>query len=101
MATIIPLLAVPNQAVSALLDSQNCQINVYQKAFGLYMDLLVDLVPMFTGVVCQDRNLIKRYASIPFSGDFAFVDTLGNDDPDYSGIGSRYFLTYFPAAELV
>jgi hypothetical protein len=100
MAVIIPLLAVPNQTASVLLAGQNCQINIYQKTYGLYMDLLVDQSPIFTGVVCEDRNLIKRYASIPFSGDFAFVDLRGAQDPEYAGLGSRYYLAYFDEAEL-
>lgn len=101
MAQIIPLKATPNQTLTVLLANQNCRINVYQKFFGLYVDLAVGALPVLNGVIAQNANLIVRYAYLGFVGDLAFFDTQGSNDPDYTGLGSRYQLVYLEAADLV
>lgn len=94
---IVPLQATPNQAVRVQLNGQNCQINVYQKDQGLFIDLLVDNEPMVMGVICQRDNRIVRDAYLGFIGDLIWGDIQGIDDPEYLGIGSRYLLAYlFP-----
>lgn len=96
---IIPLRPVPNQAVTVQLEGQNCQINVYQKPYGLFMDLLVSNVPIVQGVICQNLNAIVRDAYFGFSGDFAWIDNQGSEDPVYTGLGSegsRFSLAYLP-----
>lgn len=98
---IIPLRATPNQTLTVLLANQNCRINVYQRFFGLYVDLAVGAVPIFNGVVAQQANRLKRYDYLPFVGDLAFFDTQGKTNPSYTGLGSRYQLVYLEAADLV
>lgn len=98
---IVPLQATPNQAVRVQLNGQNCQINVYQKDQGLFLDLLVDNAPMVMGVICQNRNRIVRDAYLGFVGDLIWLDTQGTSDPEYVGIGSRYFLAYLFPDELI
>lgn len=101
MAQIIPLKAVPNQTLTVLLANQNCRINVYQKFYGLYVDLAIGAVPIFNGVIAQQANRLKRYDYLPFVGDLAFFDTQGEGDPYYTGLGARYQLVYLEAADLV
>lgn len=48
------------------------------------------------GVLCQDRNRIIRDTYLGYSGDLAFIDTQGRDDPTPNGLGSRFVLTYWP-----
>ncbi|MGJ2639706.1 phage baseplate plug family protein [Salmonella enterica subsp. enterica serovar Paratyphi A] len=98
---IVPLQAVPNQAVRVQLNGQNCQVNVYQERQGLFLDLLVDNAPMVSGVICQRVNRIVRDAYLGFVGDLMWLDTQGTGDPKYSGIGARYFLAYLTPGELV
>nr|DAH84765.1 MAG TPA: hypothetical protein [Caudoviricetes sp.] len=94
---IVPLQAVPNQAARVQLNNQNCQINVYQKDQGLFLDLLVDNAPIVMGVICQRTNRIVRDAYLGFLGDMMWLDTQGANDPEFSGIGARYVLAYlFP-----
>lgn len=100
MALIIPLRAVPNQTLTVLLGNQNCRINVYQKFFGLYLDLAIGSTPIVAGVVCENANPIVRYAYLGFVGDLAFIDTQGSADPVYTGLGSRWQLAYLEAADL-
>lgn len=97
---IIPLQAVPSQTVQVSLAGQSCKINVYQLDSGLYCDLFVNNVMILGGIICQDRNRIVRDAYFGFVGDLGFIDTQGTQDPDYTGLGSRYNLAYLETTDL-
>ncbi|VBB10623.1 phage baseplate plug family protein [Burkholderia stabilis] len=96
----IPLTANPAQKLSVLLAGQNCQISVYQKTTGLYLDLSVNNAPIKSGIICRDRVLLVRHAYLGFVGDLTFFDTQGVDDPEYSGLGTRWQLVYLEAGDL-
>lgn len=96
---VVPLIPVPSQTLTVVLSSQECAIRVYQRSTGLYLDLSIGGVPKINGVACLDRNLIVLDAYLGFSGDLAFVDTLGFSDPDYSGVGVRFLLVYLLPSE--
>lgn len=96
----IPLQAVPSQTVTVLLDEQYCQINVYQKAYGLFVDLYINNALVIGGVIAQNLNRIVRSSYLGFSGDLAFVDTQGTDDPHYSDLGGRFSLLYLSEDEV-
>ena len=98
---IIPLQAVPSQAVSVTLGTQISQINVYQKLPGLFLDLFVDNNLVIGGVLCQNLNRIVRSAYLGFSGDLAFIDNQGDTDPVFTGLGTRYSLAYLSPADLL
>jgi len=97
----IPMQAVPSQTLSVLLGSQNCQISVYQKSTGLYLDLSISNIPVISTVLCRDRTKLVRLAYRGFIGDLAFVDTQGYSEPDYTGLGARFALVYLEAADLL
>lgn len=96
----VPLAATPNQTVNVVLNNQQCTIHVYQKFFGLFMDLSVNNVPLIQGVICQNQNFIVRSFYIGFLGDFMFFDTQGTSDPDYNGLAGRFLLVYLFPSEL-
>ena len=91
---IVPLSATPSQALSISLGGQPCQLNVYQKAFGLYVDVFVNDALIIGGVVARNLTRIVRSAYLGFAGDLYFVDATGQDDPAYQGLGTRFFLIY-------
>ncbi|WP_019573362.1 hypothetical protein [Curvibacter lanceolatus] len=97
---IIPLLAVPAQTQLVTLGTQNCTIAVTQKSTGLFLDLSIDGAAVLQSQICRDRCWIVRLAYFGFSGDLAFFDTQGTSDPEYTGLGSRWILCYFPASEI-
>ena len=97
---ILPITARPAQKFSVLLAGQNCQISVYQKTTGLYLDLSINNAPIKSGIVCRDRVLLIRHAYLGFIGDLTFFDTQGVDDPEYSGLGARWQLVYLEAGDL-
>lgn len=98
---IIPLQPIPNQTLSVTLDGQVSQIDCYQTAFGLFLDLYVDNVLIIGSVICENLNRIVRSLYLGFQGDLAFIDNQGSTDPVYTGLGTRYSLAYIEASELL
>ena len=96
----VPLQPVPNQTVRVQLANQITQINVYYKRQGLFMDVLKNELPVIQGVICENLNRIVRSAYLGYEGDFIWVDTQGDADPVYTGIGSRFYLVYLAEGEL-
>jgi len=97
---IIPLKPLPSQVLNVVLNNQNCQIKIYQKFYGLFIDLYINDVIIIGGVIAEDRNRIVRSIYLGFIGDLAFVDTQGQSNPEYSGLGDRFFLAYFDSDEV-
>lgn len=89
--TIRPIRA---QQLEVTLGGQPFVIRLYQHTTGLYMDLSVNGADLLNGVICQNYNRIVRYPVLKFKGDLFFIDTQGNDDPHYSGLGTRFKLIY-------
>lgn len=100
MPLIVPVQAVPNQTLQAQLGGQAASLNIYQTAYGLFMDVYVGSGLIIAGVICLQATLIVREAYRGFSGDFAWYDTEGSSDPIYTGIGSRFQLSYLTAADI-
>lgn len=94
----IPLVATPSQTLSVQLGTQSCRIDVRQRRTGLFVDLYIQDVPVFQGVLALDRNRLVRNEYLDFEGDLFFVDTEGTTDPTYSGLGGRYLFLWDDAA---
>lgn len=97
---VVPLQNLPSQTVRVTLATQVCDIHVYQRSTGLYLDLTVADATVINGVIAHDRNRIVRSAWLGFIGDLAFVDTQGTSDPEYRNLFERYLLIYFTPEEL-
>ena len=97
---IIPLSPVPSQTLNVVLAGQSCQINVYVKLTGTFLDLYVNGQAILIGVLCMNFNRIVRRLYLEFIGDLLFMDTQGSTDPTYQGLGSRYVLCYVEASDL-
>lgn len=98
---IIPLQPAPSQSLTVTLGNQICQIKVYQKFTGLFLDLSVNNALIIGGVLCQNLNRIVRSIYLGFVGDLAFIDNQGNAIPNFTGLGVRYSLAYIEASELL
>lgn len=97
----IPLTAVASQRLSIVLGGQNCQINVFQKPDLMYLDLAIDGLSVIRTHACRNRTrmlLAARYYG--FIGDLVFEDIIGDADPVYTGLGTRWFLLYVTPDEL-
>lgn len=105
MGQVIPLQAVPNQTLTVPLAGQTVDLNLYTRADGLFMDVLLNGTPIVLNVICQNENRIIRDLYLGFPGDLAFYDTQTTvdgvgGDPDYTGLSGRYQLIYIEASEL-
>jgi hypothetical protein len=98
---IIPIQPLANQAVNVTLAGQNCRINVYQKLYGMFVDLYVDEAMIVAGTPVLSLNRIVRSTYLGFIGDLIFIDTQGAEDPTYTGLGTRFHLAYLEASELI
>jgi hypothetical protein len=65
----------------------------------MYFDLTLNGTLIVSTMICLDRVNLVRYAYLGFIGNLAFIDTQGTTDPVYTGLGSRYILTYFLPGE--
>lgn len=101
---IVPLQPVPSQKVITTLAGQTVALNVYQRRYGLFIDVYVANVLEIGAVICQNLNRIirSRYLNVEagFEGDFAFFDTQGNDDPLFTGLGERFKLAWLSPEDL-
>lgn len=114
----IPLSAVPSQNLSIALDGQAVQMSLYQRgtngAANMYLDLIADGAPILTGRIARayggQPNTCPAFMMVgrryqPFVGDLLFVDTQATatnptQDPQPSGLGTRWQLLYFSESDL-
>lgn len=96
----IPLQAVPAQIVSVVLAGQNCQIHVFQKSTGLFVDLSVNNNRLLSTRLARNAVPLVRHKYFGMIGDLMFLDMQGMDDPYYSGLDSRFKLVYIEGYEL-
>lgn len=97
---IVPTQMAPNQNFQVVLDGQQMTFNVYQTAFGLFMDILLTGAAIVTGQLCLNQEPIVQQTYTGFSGELVWIDTQGNDDPIYTGLGSRFLLIYLEPTDL-
>jgi len=92
----IPVNPIPSQTLSVNLAGQPTRLFIEQKSTGLYITVTVNGVTIVSGVYCADQVKIVRDAYLGFTGDLVWVDTQGNADPYYNGLGARWALVYLP-----
>lgn len=97
MTLIIPLLSTPSQTLAVTLGTQPVKLHVYEKTTGLFVDLYVNDALVVGGVVARNGVRIVRDAYLGFTGDLLFADTQGAEDPQSSGLGTRWVLAYVDA----
>ncbi len=98
----IPIQPVPSQQVLAVLGGQNCQISIYQKGDRVFVDLNSNGTDMCIGALAHNAvPLDSRNAYDGFQGNLYFIDTQGEDDPQFTGMGSRWQLVYLTTQEVL
>ena len=106
----VPLRAIANQTVQAVLGGQNCSLRVYTRqseassmvgvnGAALFVDLAVNEVAVVSGIIAREGTLLLRYPRLGFVGDLLFVDMQGAADPQWTGLGDRWRLVWLSADE--
>jgi hypothetical protein len=114
---VVPLAAVESQVLNVTLGTQPVRIKLFTKQLFVpaldpgeiatepprviqvnpfFMDLYVNDVPVLYGAPCLNETRIVRDAYLNFTGDLAFQDLQGSDDPQVDGLGTRWILCWWP-----
>jgi len=96
----LPVKQEPNQRFSVVLDDQNCTFELFQRYDRLYANVYVDDSAIITGALCLDAVPVVQVATTKFSGFLCFIDSLGNDAPQWEGLGDRWQLVFASAQEV-
>lgn len=97
---LVPLSPVPSQTLFITLSGQSCSIALRTNDGNLYFDLFLNNFPVVSGKICRNRQrLLVGLGYLGFIGDFAFVDTQGDLQPEYTGLGDRWQLYYLEPGE--
>ncbi len=97
---LVPLEAVPSQTLAIKLGGQSCSIAIRENGGNLYFNLLVSNSPIIVGSICRNRQrLLVGLEYRGFIGDFVFVDSQGDEQPSYTGLGDRWQLYYLGVDE--
>jgi len=92
--SMIPLKAVPSQAVNAPLAGQPCTIELRDIGGRQYLSLSVSGKVICRNVLVVNRSAIVRAKYTGFIGELAAIDTKGDDAPVYTGWGTRWLLAF-------
>ena len=99
---VIPIQPVPSQQVLCVLDGQNCQIAIYLKNDRIFVDLNSNGVNLCLASLAHNADPLDACNSYDgFQGNLYFIDTQGEEDPQYTGFSSRWFLVYLSASEVL
>lgn len=90
-----------SQSISVELGGQRCTIRLIQRESFLYMDLSFNGSPIMQGIPCLYGNRMVRYSYLGFAGDLVFLDSEGQKDPEFTGLGGRFILYYIEESDLV
>lgn len=90
----VPLRPVPSQSVNIVLSGQPCIIGLREIGGRQYLSLSLNGVPICDNVLVVNRSAIVRAGYTGFVGDLAAIDTQGDEAPQHSGWGDRWFLAY-------
>lgn len=97
---LVPLAASPSQTIAIVLAGQNCQISVYYKTTGIFMDLAVNGVQLLSTRLAVNGAFMVASAYLGFIGNLVFIDAQGRENPDYTQFGTRFYLIYAEATDL-
>lgn len=92
--SIVPLKAIASQSVNVTLAGQPCTIGLRQMGGRQYLSLSRNGTPICEGVLLVNRSAIIRAAYTGFVGELAVIDTQGDESPQYTGWGTRWFLAF-------
>lgn len=90
----IPLSAIPFQIVNAVVNGQNYRITVRQLGSDIYTSLVVDDEQVTNSVMAAARGKLIPWSQTIAQTMLYWIDTQGNERPQYSGLGDRWRLVY-------
>lgn len=90
----IPLDAIPYQTVSFMIGDKAVTVSLRQLGTSLYTSLWVDGEMINSNIRATNGGHICVFPTSEISTDLRLIDTVGSEDPQYDGLGSRWLLVY-------
>ncbi|WP_373368385.1 phage baseplate plug family protein [Serratia fonticola] len=90
----ITLLPRRGQILNLTLAGQVCRLRIVQRTTGLFMDVSLNGRWIVQGVICLNCVKLVRYKHLGFLGELFFTDTVGDSDPIFDELGTRFKLFY-------
>ncbi|TCJ96132.1 hypothetical protein EV694_1683 [Volucribacter psittacicida] len=91
----IPLQAIPNQKFSIQINNQEITISLATRhKQQLYATVSVNGEKIVDNRLCLNIQPLISVDYLPIKGNLFFIDMEGQDDPHYSGLGTRFILIY-------
>jgi len=81
------------------LGGQDVQLSIYQKAQGVFVDVISNSTPIVDGIISRDAVPLVCRSYTGFLGNIMWIDTQGSRDPDYTGFSARFRLVYLTDVE--
>ena len=96
----IALQPVPSQKLQVVLNGQQCALSIYVKTQCMFLDLALSGEPVAYAVQCKNLVSLVPTAYLGFAGWLVFLDTQGDENPQYTGLGTRWVLIFFDADDV-
>lgn len=93
-AVLVPVQALASQSLQVYLGGQNVTLVIYQRRYGLFVDLYLDNAIVRRGMEALNLVKIVRDPYLGFIGNLYFYDLEGTDNPSSALLGSRFVLLY-------
>lgn len=90
----IPLDAIPYQTVSFTLDDKGVTVSLRQLGTSLFTSLWVDGELINSNIRATNGGHICVFPTSAITTDLRLIDTVGSEDPQFHGLGSRWILVY-------
>lgn len=90
----LPLSAIPNQVVSAVINGQNYRVDVRQMGDALFTSVMVDGEYVSNNVIARIGSTVIPWTQTKARTVLYWVDTQGNETPRYLGLGTRWLLCF-------
>ena len=100
---IIPLIPSPNRVIRADLDGYTVSIDLHwqTKAQQWFIDLNCDQVGLhYNGFALVTGTDMLKSRTTLLLGALILIDSEGNSDPDFDGLGTRWILIYLSRSEV-
>lgn len=96
---VVNLKAIPNQLVSTVLNGKSVVIEAIQRGDFMAAKVTIDGVLKESGAICANGLDLLQNCASELQGSLSFIDTVGDSDPTYTGLGDRYQLAFVPTQE--
>ena len=90
----VPLQAIPSQTVVIVLDGQPYVVGLRELGGRQYFSLSVNGSVICENVLISNNSRIVNAPYTGFRGDFASIDLVGDEPPNYTGWGDRWRLAF-------